>query len=91
MNSILPHESADSLRRLLTEPTISVEDAAALAGLSRAKGYVEARKFIESDGAEGLPCVRFGKSVRVPSAPLRRLLHIDHDAKPEQIAAIGAA
>ncbi len=58
-------------------PTLSVESAGRLLGLGRAKAYREAARYLATDGAEGLPCVAFGRARRVPTAALLRLLRVD--------------
>lgn len=62
------------------EPTISVERAGRLWRLGRSKAYAEARRFLETGGREGLPVIRFGRSLRVPTARLLRMLGVDPDA-----------
>jgi hypothetical protein len=72
-------------------PTISVEEAARILGLGRSKAYAQARLYLATSGAEGLPVLEFGRSLRVPTAALRRLLLIDGPVRepllaPTQIA-----
>jgi hypothetical protein len=63
------------------EPTISVPRAGALCGMGSSKAYVEARKWIDSNGAEGLPgAIRFGRMVRVRTVELLALLGLDASA-----------
>ena len=38
--------------------------------LGRTTVYAQARRYLETDGAEGLPCRRFGRSLRFPLAEL---------------------
>jgi hypothetical protein len=58
-------------------PWLSVDEAGAFLGLGHTKSYTEARRFIETDGAEGLPVIRFGRTFRVPTAKLLELLGLD--------------
>jgi hypothetical protein len=51
-----------------TEPVLTVERAGALFKLKRSKSYSEARRYIDTDGAEGLPAVAFGRTLRCPTA-----------------------
>ena len=51
-------------------PTVSVEEAAAWFGLGRTATYEAIRR-------GELPSLRFGRSLRVPTAAARRLLGID--------------
>ncbi len=56
------------------EPTLSVERAGALFGLGRSKSYTEAHRYLATDGAEGLPALRFGRTMRCPTALVLELL-----------------
>lgn len=58
----------------LESPTISVEEAGRALGLGRAKSYAEAQRYERTGGAEGLPVVRFGRTMRCPTAAVRRLV-----------------
>lgn len=57
----------------LQRPTMSVEEAGDLLGISRCSAYRAA-----STGE--LPTIRVGKRLRVPTAVMRRLLHLDDQA-----------
>jgi hypothetical protein len=59
------------------EITIAVERGGALCGMGRSKSYVEARRYIETEGREGLPAIAFGRTLRCPTARLLALLGID--------------
>jgi hypothetical protein len=59
------------------EPTISVEVGGALCGLRRSKSYLEARRYIDTNGAEGLPAIAFGRTLRCPTALVLRKLGLD--------------
>jgi hypothetical protein len=61
----------DLLRK---QPTISVEDAGKLFGLGRSASYEQARVYLETKGAEGLPTLRFGRLLKCPTPALLRLL-----------------
>lgn len=54
--------------------TLTVTEAAGVLGISRGLAYSCANRFIESDGAEGLPVVRLGRRLVVPTYQLNRLL-----------------
>jgi hypothetical protein len=56
------------------QPTISVEEAAHILGLGRTVAYMQANRFLATDGAEGIPALRFGRTLRVPTARLVALL-----------------
>src|SRR5829696_2627777 len=51
-------------------PTMSVEDAAQLLGISRTMVYTEAARYRDTDGRQGLPNVRLGGRVLVLTALL---------------------
>ena len=53
---------------------LSVEEAAAVLRIGRSQAYALVRLFLASAGAEGIPVVRLGSSLRVPTAALLRLL-----------------
>jgi excisionase family DNA binding protein len=57
-------------KALAEEPTLTVDEAAALLGMSRAGAYNAIR-----DG--NIPNIKIGRLIRVPSAPLRRMLGIE--------------
>jgi hypothetical protein len=58
----------------LVTPTLRVEEAGELLDFSRSKAYAEANRYLATNGAEGLPVIRFGRTLRVPTAALLRLL-----------------
>jgi excisionase family DNA binding protein len=60
-------------RALMEKLTIRVDDAAALLGLSRNAAYSAVRE-------AKIPSIRIGRAIRVPTAPLRRLLGIEGGA-----------
>jgi excisionase family DNA binding protein len=49
---------------------LRVEEAAEVLRISRTSAYALTRRFLDTDGREGLPAVRIGRSVRVPTAAL---------------------
>jgi excisionase family DNA binding protein len=57
-------------------PTVSVEQAGEWLGLGRSAAYEAARR-------GEIPTLRFGRSLRVPTARLRVLLGIDAEPEPE--------
>ena len=63
--------------RLETTPdpaTLSIADAAVVLGISKANAYRMARRYEQTQGAEGIPVIRFGRRLVVPSARLQTLL-----------------
>jgi excisionase family DNA binding protein len=68
-------------------PFLRVEEAAAVLLISRAVAYALARRWLETDGREGLPAVRIGRSVRIPRAALERMADpVSHAAHPGDCA-----
>ena len=59
--------------------TLSVEEAAEILGVGRTAAYAAAREYLRTGGASGIPAIRIGRSLRVPTAALRRLLMVDPD------------
>ncbi|MGD9794258.1 MAG: helix-turn-helix domain-containing protein [Acidimicrobiia bacterium] len=57
---------------------LTVEEAGAVLRIGRSQAYALARRFIDSGGLDGIPVVRFGSSMRVPTASLLKLLQ-PHD------------
>ncbi len=61
-----------------SRPTISVKEAGLLFGFGKSKSYDEAHRYLCSGGREGLPTIRFGRSLVCPTARVLDLLGIDH-------------
>jgi excisionase family DNA binding protein len=61
-------------RALVEEPTVTVDEAAALLGMSRAGAYNAIRE-------GNIPSFRVGRCIRVPSMPLRRLLGLEDTSR----------
>mgnify|MGYP001593720621 CR=1 FL=1 len=61
-------------------PFLRVEQAQELTQLGRSQLYEQTRLWRESGGKEGIPVVRFGRCLRIPTAALLRLALIDLDA-----------
>jgi excisionase family DNA binding protein len=70
-----PTPSLDELPEVLT-----IEEAAKVLRIGRGAVYALARRYLDSDGREGLPVVRLGRSRRVPRAKLLALLEADVEA-----------
>jgi excisionase family DNA binding protein len=69
MEALMGNAKKAPARALVEELTITVEDAAALLGMSRAGAYNAIR--------EGqIPSIRIGRCIRVPSATMRKMLGI---------------
>lgn len=62
-----------------SRPTISVQEAGCLFGFGKTKSYDEAHRYLSSDGREGLPTIRFGRTLVCPTARVLDLLGIDDE------------
>ncbi len=58
-------------------PFLRIEQVQELTQLGRAKVYAETKRWRDTGGAEGIPVVEFGRTLRVPTAALLRLGQID--------------
>jgi len=61
--------SVDELPDFLT-----VEETAAVLRIGRTSAYAEVRRWEITAGRHGIPCVRVGRSLRVPKAAIIRML-----------------
>jgi len=52
---------------------LTVEEAAEILRIGRTQAYRLARRWLETDGREGIPCQRIGHLLRVPRAGLEEL------------------
>ena len=52
---------------------LAVEEAATVLRIGRSCAYDQAREFVATDGASGLPVVRIGRLLRVPRAALEQM------------------
>jgi hypothetical protein len=62
-----------------SRPTLPVQEAGRLFGFGKTKSYDEAHRYLRSGGREGLPTIRFGRSLVCPTALVLDLLGIDHE------------
>ncbi|MCU1451930.1 MAG: hypothetical protein JWN46_76 [Acidimicrobiales bacterium] len=72
-----------------SQPTLSAREVAPELGIGINAVYREGRRYIATGGAEGIPAIAFGgRSLRFPTAALRKLLGLDIDPlqNPEQRA-----
>lgn len=53
---------------------LRVEQAAAYLQISRNRAYEETARYERTGGAAGLPCIRIGRSVRIPRHALEHWL-----------------
>ena len=61
---------------------LTIDETAELLRISRTTAYEMARRFELTGGREGLPSVRFGRSLRVPSALLLSMYRLVVEARP---------
>jgi excisionase family DNA binding protein len=62
---------------------LTVEEAARALRIGRSAAYEAARRWLETGGAEGLPVVRLGRRLRVPTHALDRLLSGAANTRPD--------
>ena len=67
-------------KALMEDMTVTVEEAAALLGLSRNSAYNGVRE-------GGIPSIRIGRSIRVPCAALRKMLGYEEPRRDEHLPA----
>jgi hypothetical protein len=53
---------------------LSVEQARQVLGIGRSLAYGEVRRYLATDGREGIPAVRIGSAIRIPRAGLVDLM-----------------
>jgi excisionase family DNA binding protein len=63
-------------------PFLRVEEAARVLRISRTSAYALTRRFLDTDGREGLAAVRVGRSVRVPVAALEQMANVAPPREP---------
>ena len=62
---------------LTAAEVLTIEEAAAVLRISRNAAYAAARQWRATNGRTGLPCIKMGRTLRVPRASLDRLLGQD--------------
>lgn len=67
-------------------PFLKVEQAQELTQLGRSQIYELTRRWRETDGKEGIPCIQFGRALRVPTAALLRLADPDGERGDDDVA-----
>lgn len=60
-------------------PTLDVEQAAKLLGIGRTLAYSACRQYLRGGG--GIPAIRIGRSIRVPTHALLQMLRLTPDAE----------
>ncbi len=61
-------------------PTISVEEAGRILGLSRPSAYAAAHSYLET--GDGIPVLKLGRRLRVPTARLLAMLGAEAGGGP---------
>lgn len=56
---------------------LTVEEAARVLRIGRSAAYEQARRYLSTNGGEGLPVLRLGRSLRVPRHALVRLINLN--------------
>jgi excisionase family DNA binding protein len=69
---------------------LRVEEAAQLLRISRTSAYALANRWLDSNGTEGLPALRLGRSIRIPTAAIQRLADPDPTPSPEPLRLVDA-
>ncbi len=59
---------------LTNTEVLTIEEAAVVLRISRNAAYAAARRWRDTDGQTGIPCIEIGRTLRVPRADLDRLL-----------------
>lgn len=54
-------------------PFLRVEEAARLLRISRTSAYMLANRWLDTDGVGGIPAIRIGRSIRIPTTAVERL------------------
>jgi hypothetical protein len=81
LHRVTPSASDTAIPDPRVKPTLTVAEAGSLLGLCRSRAYEEARRFLSSSGAEGLPTLAFGRCLRCPTARVVALLGLDYSER----------
>ena len=65
------------LPRAEDQPTLSASEVAAAFGIGVNAAYQQGNLYLGSKGADGIPAMRFGRSMRFPTAAVRSALGLD--------------
>jgi len=64
-------------------PTVGADEVATAYGIGINAAYAQGRRYIDTHGAEGIPALRIGRSLRFPTAAVRAHLGLGSDTNPE--------
>lgn len=67
----------------------TVEEAARILRIGRTAAYLAAKRYRETDGADGLPCIAICGSLRVPRRSLEGMAGGPIDGAPASTASLG--
>lgn len=59
------------------QPTLTVEEAAEVFGVSRPLAYRQCNAYLRTNGAEGIPTIRLGRKLLCPTAAVLRTLGVE--------------
>ena len=65
-------------------PFLRMDQAQELTQLGRSQLYEQARRWRVSGGKEGIPNVRFGRCLRIPTAALLRLADVESEKNDDE-------
>jgi|EndMetStandDraft_3_1072993.scaffolds.fasta_scaffold591217_2 excisionase family DNA binding protein len=78
-----PHSSTEVL---------TIEEAATVLRISRGAAYALARRWRETGGSEGIPCLQLGRTLRVPRDALHEMLiHPESAVEPDEVRTMATA
>jgi excisionase family DNA binding protein len=70
-------------------PFLRVDEAARVLRISRTSTYALASQWLSTGGVDGLPAVRIGRSIRIPTAAIERLAEPDTAPSREPLGLAG--
>jgi excisionase family DNA binding protein len=71
-------------------PFLRVEEAARLLRISRTSAYALANRWLDTEGVDGLPAIRIGRSIRIPTVTIERLAELDAALPPQPLRLVDA-
>jgi excisionase family DNA binding protein len=71
---------------------LTIEEAAEVLRISRGAAYALARRWRETGGREGIPCLQLGRTLRVPRDALHEMLaHPASTGSAEEVGQLATA
>jgi excisionase family DNA binding protein len=71
-------------------PFLRVEEAAQLLRISRTSAYALANRWLVTDGIDGLPAIRIGRSIRIPTVAIESLAGLGPALSPPHLGVVDA-